>query len=183
MRFITAVGLVVTIAGCCLSQAAAATNTYPPYRVQLVVYCSESGTQDLVRSYVARELRRLSDVLIVEEVARYDLRVIAVPYQNGSVIALSTVTTSCNDTADILATALTNTPPKVTRLVELLTTNSPVHLDHTAYVTPPSKLDQACARIVARFDTQILEPVRQADRRVREEIEEAIRSKPPAKEK
>lgn len=134
-----------------------------PLRVKVGV----SGSDDAA-SFIRRELRSLSDVLIVTTNEQFAIQiVVSAVHNNADTLigyALSVVLTGANNIPMIVDMALqyNYVDAKAAQLLHAAS-RAPVHLlSHRLYLTERGGLRAQCTEIVNHIDTQVFEPQRQS---------------------
>jgi hypothetical protein len=144
--------------------------TYTP-RVQVNVAAEEkTDLKSRIESYLKRELRQLPGVTVVETAPDWIIRVVGIQTNNKAKsvtgYALSYVVLAPFNNKflpDVLEAQLSEAQ---NRLAEKYLASLHSVLDQQLLVGPLDELKQTCEELVAEFDTEHLEPMRQMYQRV-----------------
>lgn len=138
-------------------------------RVKLGIFCDPC--EDIVRSYLSRELRKFPDVVIVEDSPDYELRVMVLETRNqaqdlvGYAMAVLLLDRSIGVAAVKQLETLAVWVQEDSKKWFLLGLSSTTQvLPALAYVEdlglqafPPDALEAQCRAVIARFDGSLLE--------------------------
>ena len=149
------------------------------FGVKLDVQASKN-IEDMVSSYLKRALRAIGDIEVTDSNPQWVLHV----------LASQPTTRTGSPAATVIATAITQKavgpgfhiwkvfvrPHLWDRYVELHS-ESELHRGILLHTGGPAELEDTCCRMVATFDTQFLERVRQFRRKALQEAIEATKDK------
>jgi hypothetical protein len=139
-------------------------------RVQLSVSASED-IKSILQSYLARELRSLGDISLVDDEADFKVIVIGMnTYSDNNTMIGYTIATTIVEPFDnqLMLTFLraSTSNPNIADTIDKLTKNLCIY--HTTIINTDSDLKRLSGTIVANFDSDYVE----ADRKLHREIHE-----------
>jgi hypothetical protein len=130
-----------------------------PFRVYLSLECTDPALTAQVESYLARELRELGDVTIVDDTQPPNYKIDVIVYKNDDVdlMSLSTVVLRHTDYSFMCGMY---SKEDLRNSCKTLIGNMDFYELHYSIVGPQSKLKDACQSIIANFDSKALQKER-----------------------
>jgi len=150
-------------------------TTYAQMRVEInVTWDERSGNGAIVKSTLARELRALGDILVVESDPSYRVKIVGLDTHNVSGrptgYAMSYVATSCFPT-NLLTLCVPDTSWR--SLMAGMLYDFGKIIQFQVLTGSESDLQLVCTQLVAELDVDVFQPSRGAERRLLEALEKA----------
>lgn len=151
-----------------IATASAQTRGYPPFSSRVNVEISaEESIQNEITSLISRELRKLGDVVMVNEDYTYKLSIVVIEHRlesgrtvgvSFSVVILQTVP------SDLLLKPLVKADSW--KSVESWVSKVYFYVGHFIQTGPKNELEDLCRSVVAKFDSNHLEKDRKEYQRI-----------------
>jgi len=136
-------------------------------RIEVRVSAAPKDLQELIESYITRELRALGDVAVVQDKPGWILSIVAVtsesnapiPVLRGYALSIVLLQPIKPDVLKIYAQKKLS-EEKMNGLVSTYATDTYRYLHHSIDISPASDLQTRCKEIVAMIDTKFFQPER-----------------------